>query len=214
MIGFILYPKSPRYVEPETVWKIVAKIKEQRAVEIPDAIKPALRSSLFDPPRFIGVFVNESLADVRRIMGVAGLDYAQLHGNEDPSMLRALAGRAYKALRPASAEQALIDAERFALTDGAPGPKLMVDAYDTRAYGGTGKKTDWTVAADLAARYPGFMLAGGLTPDNVADAVTTVQPWAVDVASGVEASPGCKDHEKVRQFILCAKRTVLHTDNR
>ena len=205
LLGFILYPKSPRYVEPGQIAEIVAKVKEQRSKN--DLAAGAdLRSSSFTFPLFVGVFVNEPLAKVGEIMDLAELDYAQLHGDEGPEMLAALAGRAYKALRPASSEQALADAAHFTVHSRGEGPRLLVDAYDRRDYGGTGKVADWQVAAELAHRYPGFLLAGGLTPENVADAVRVVRPWAVDVSSGTEAAPGRKDHGKVRQFVTRAKQ--------
>jgi phosphoribosylanthranilate isomerase len=81
----------------------------------------------------------------------------------------------------------------------------MVDAYDPNHYGGTGKKADWHTAAVLAQRIPRLLLAGGLTPGNVAEAVRIVRPWGVDVSSGVEISPGRKDHDAVRAFITAAK---------
>jgi phosphoribosylanthranilate isomerase len=83
----------------------------------------------------------------------------------------------------------------------------MLDAYDPHAYGGTGKRADWHAAAALARQHPGLLLAGGLTPGNVADAMGTVRPWGVDVSSGVEIEPGRKDHALVRQFVQ-AVRTV------
>ena len=204
LLGFILYPKSPRYVDPGKVAEIVTKIKDQRAKTAANA---ELRSSIFPLPKFVGVFVNASLPEIRKTMATAGLDFAQLHGDEGPEMLALLEGRAYKALRPATAEQALNGAKQFAvgvdINDSHP--SLMVNAYDPDEYGGTGKRTDWRVAATLAHRHPGLLLAGGLTPDNVAAAVSAVHPWGVDVSSGVEAEPGRKDHEKVRAFVRTAK---------
>ncbi len=85
------------------------------------------------------------------------------------------------------------------------GPQLLLDAYDPRAYGGTGQKADWDAAAAVAQRFDRMLLAGGLTPENVAEAVRAVQPWGVDVASGEEAEPGRKDHAAVRRFVAAAK---------
>ena len=120
-------------------------------------------------------------------------------------VLAGLSPRAFKALRPASADQAEDEADHFAPFGAPDGPQLMVDAYDPNHYGGTGKKADWNVAAAIAQRVPRLLLAGGLTPANVADAVRTVRPWGVDVSSGVEISPGRKDHDAVRAFITAAK---------
>ncbi len=189
LLGFIFYPKSARYVAPETVANIVAEMPK-RATQ---------------PLHFVGVFVNESHARIAAIVKQAGLDFVQLHGDEPPAMVTQLTGCAYKVLRPADAESARAAAEQFAPLGMAEGPRWMVDAYDPHAYGGTGKKVDWHVARKLAQQYPGLLLAGGLTPANVANAVRIVQPWGVDVASGVERAPGQKDHRKVQQFIAAAK---------
>jgi phosphoribosylanthranilate isomerase len=141
------------------------------------------------------------VAEIQATMAQVGLDFVQLHGNETAEWFAPLAGRAYKAVRPADAAAAHAQAEAFAPLGCVNGPAFMIDAYDPQAYGGTGKQTDWHVAADLARRHPGLLLAGGLTPENVAAAIDVVQPWGVDVASGVEAEPGRKDHAKVRQFV-------------
>jgi len=203
LLGFIFYPKSPRYVAPETVAEIVREIRDWR-LEIGNR-----DANLPSPiPKFVGVFVNESTARINEILTLAQLDYAQLHGNETPAMLTQLAGRAYKALRPASAEEAVVGADQFARLGPVDGPRVMIDAYDPNLYGGTGKTADWHVAAALARRYPGILLAGSLTAENVATAMQMVQPWGVDVSSGVEAAPGRKDHAKVRAFVQAAKNQI------
>lgn len=186
LLGFIFYAKSPRYVAPATVAAIV---RELRAADREQ------------PVACVGVFVNHSLAEVEAIVAQVGLDFIQLHGNEALTQLQALHGRAYKALRPADAQSAQSQAAHFAPHGAPTGPRWMLDAYDPHAYGGTGKRADWELASQLAAQYPGLLLAGGLSPDNVAEAVRAVNPWGVDVASGVEATPGQKDHAKVRAFV-------------
>lgn len=197
-LGFILYPKSPRYIAPE-------KVRELRLGVGDWTYQSPLPNP--QPPRFVGVFVNETVEHISEILAVTALDYAQIHGDESPDFLRQLAGKAYKAVRPADAESARTEAARFAPLGLEEGPQLMIDAYDPAEYGGTGKKADWHVGAELAARYPRLMLAGGLTPANVAQAIRAVRPWAVDVSSGVEASPGRKDHEAVRAFLRAAKES-------
>ncbi len=211
LLGFILYPKSPRYVEPAQVQEILRalRLKLEDWRPAPNSISN-LQSSPFTPPRYVGVFVNEPAARIKEIMTVTGLDYAQLHGDEPPTALAALAGVAYKALRPADHAQALAEAEAYASLGPTTGPRWLIDAYDPHAYGGTGKRADWTTAAQLARQYPGLLLAGGLTPDNVAAAVAAVRPWGVDVASGVEAEPGRKDHGKVEAFVT---RVKMKSDN-
>ena len=197
MLGFILYPMSPRYVTPIQVAAITQAIRARRGDR---------------SPRFVGVFVDATVDQVDDALGVAGLDYAQLQGREPPDVLAALSGRAYKALRPASVADAETAAGIFALLGPSAGPQLLIDAYDPHEYGGTGKKADWHAAAALARLYPRLMLAGGLTPANVAQAIRTVQPWAVDVASGVETAPGRKDHGAIRAFVAEARQTRLNRE--
>ncbi|MEM7133577.1 MAG: phosphoribosylanthranilate isomerase [Chloroflexota bacterium] len=196
LLGFIFYSKSPRAVEPDVAAKIIAGIQEEFSLGS-------------DPqpggPHTVGVFVDESLEYIQRIQSKARFDYAQLHGDEQPEMLQQMNGQAYKVLRPSSQDEATSQAASYARLGIKDGPGWLIDAYDPNAYGGTGHKTDWRTAARLAHQYPGLLLAGGLTPENVVQAIETVQPWGVDVASGVEAVPGKKDHEKVRKFIQRVK---------
>ena len=188
LLGFILYPKSPRYVAPVLVREVIAQVRA--------TIQPA--------PTCVGVFVNTPADEVAQILDETGLDLAQLHGDEAPSVVAALQGRAYKALRPRKIEEAVTSVERFLPVTMGAGPHLLVDAWDPHAYGGTGQTGDWQIAAAIAGRVPRLLLAGGLTAANVASAVEQVRPWGVDVASGVEASPGKKDHAAVRAFCLAA----------
>lgn len=187
-LGFILFAKSPRYVEPRTV----------------KAILTALRAADHHVPG-IGVFVNMPGREVALVLEETGLAYAQLHGDEDVATVAALGGRGFKALRPASIDD-LAPGVQFAALAGLDAPQLLVDAYSPTAYGGTGHQADWSLAKQAVAQTPRLLLAGGLTPDNVADAIVAVRPWGVDVSSGVEAEPGCKDHDKVRAFIAAARQ--------
>lgn len=197
-LGFILYPKSPRYIAPEQI--------KDLGLEIRDWVKQAPISNLQSRlPKLVGVFVNEPAGRVGEVLDFAGLDYAQLHGDETTEMLAQLAGRAFKAIGPPDAESAQSAADRFAPGGLDNGPQLLIDAYAPIQHGGTGKKADWNAAAAVARRYPRLLLAGGLTPANVAQAIRAVRPWAVDVSSGVEASPGRKDHDAVRAFVHTAK---------
>ncbi len=182
LLGFNFYPKSPRYIAPEKAHEIVGQIRS-------DGLKPL----------FVGVFVNSSVDEVRSILEIAQIDLAQLHGDESVSVVEQLNGRGFKALRPTSEEEALTQAEWFALY-GPNAPVVLVDAYRKDQYGGTGHTADWTIATKLAQRYP-ILLAGGLTPDNVAEAIKQVKPWGVDVASGVEVSPGKKDIAKMKLLV-------------
>jgi phosphoribosylanthranilate isomerase len=187
LLGFVFYPRSPRYVTPE------------RALEIVRATRHASPTT-----RFVGVFVDASPERVRAAMDLASLDLAQLHGNEPASMVRDLSPRAFKALRPRDPDEAKSLISNYRLATGGISPAFIVDAFDAQQFGGTGVRADWKIAAILAREFP-ILLAGGLNAENVAGAVRAVQPWGVDVSSGVERAPGLKDHAKVRQFISRAK---------
>ena len=150
--------------------------------------------------RRVGVVVNATHADIRRLLDAGVVDVVQLHGDEDAAFCQVLRERRVpfiKAIRVRD-ETALMDVERFGT------PHLLIDAYHPGAYGGTGMAVDWTLAARFAAQHGGTFLAGGLNPGNVAEAVRAVRPHAVDVASGVEAfpmdQPPRKDAAKLRNF--------------
>jgi phosphoribosylanthranilate isomerase len=207
LLGFILYPKSPRFVEPGVVREILGEIQEIGEIggsRLDTPAGPASRRL-----KTVGVFVNESVKNILAILNQTGLDYAQLHSGEPPEALNRLAGRAFKALRPTGADEALAQAATYAPLGPVEGPALLIDAYDPTAYGGTGKTADWHAAAAIARQHPGLLLAGGLTPENVTAAIRTVQPWGVDVSSGVEVAPGQKDHDKVRAFVQAARRQSM-----
>jgi phosphoribosylanthranilate isomerase len=211
MLGFIFFPKSPRYVTPERAREIVQALKFDRRP--PTAVAchscpPAVGGPL-SAVATVGVFVNASSEAIAQVLAFCGLDLAQLHGEEPPQMVTGdLRGRSYKALRPRSLDEALDLASRYAprspLRDEDRRPAFLVDAYHPHLRGGTGETGDWSLAATLAGRYP-LLLAGGLSPANVAGAVRAVCPWGVDVSSGVESAPGQKDHAALRAFVAAAK---------
>ena len=177
-LGFNFYPPSPRCLTTEACARLVSAVARRGA-----------------GVTTVGIFVNQAPDEVAAIMAATGLHLAQLHGDERPTDLARLWGRAFKAVRDPS------QVDFDALTEFSPGqPAFLLDANAPNAYGGTGQTADWAAARPLAARYPIF-LAGGLTPANVADAIAQVQPWGVDVASGVEAAPGRKDEHKMRAFV-------------
>lgn len=204
LLGFICWPRSPRFVQPDAIRSIVRGVRRYAQATAPNIPQPTIVQAP-RVPRFVGVFVNSPSGDVRRTLDLCGLDYAQLHGDEPVDDLLDIGGRGYKALRPTTAQRALTDAALFGPLVRHRGPSLLVDSYDPATYGGTGQRSDWDLAAKLAKETPHLLLAGGLTPDNVADAVRAVRPWGVDVASGVESSPGRKDHAAVTTFIQKAK---------
>lgn len=151
-------------------------------------------------PLCVGVFANKSAASIKLAMDQASFDAAQLHGDETPAEVSMVGTHAFKVIRLVNVQtQEFITAANV-----KPGlPSLMIDANHPTLYGGTGMRADESSAAQLA-RTCDLLLAGGLTPDNVADAIRIVRPWGVDVASGTEQSLGVKDHDKVRAFIAAA----------
>jgi len=175
-LGFNFYPKSPRFVEKETCAQISAVLKR----EYPNA-------------KLVGVFVNSPLEEMKNMLNSCSLDLAQLHGDESPETFSKLAPRAFKAFR------GIPDGE-MKLYLRSEAPSFLVDATVSGSYGGTGIVADWSAAAKLAIHYPLF-LAGGLRPENVAEAVRRVNPWGVDVASGVESRPGEKDARMIKDFV-------------
>ena len=180
-LGFVLYRKSPRFVEPAVVKTIVAGL--------PPFVLP------------VGVFVNEQPDRVRALMDECGLALAQLHGDETAPYCQDLGRPVLKALRLKDRGTFLALAE-FHGRANVRG--FLIDAFSDQAYGGTGKTVDWILAQEAARSMP-IILAGGLTPTNVADAIAHVRPYGVDVSSGVEHSPGKKDHAKVKAFIAAAR---------
>jgi phosphoribosylanthranilate isomerase len=177
-VGFVLYEKSPRYVSPERLGALAALV--------PAGVQR------------VGVVVNATPEAVAEAVRVGRLDVIQFHGDETD--LEVAAFRLASAWRVVNLHVAA-EVERAALM---PGAALVVDAGSAAGRGGTGAVCDWALAARLARRRR-VLLAGGLRPENVAEALRQVQPWGVDVSSGVEAAPGIKDHDRVRRFVAAAR---------
>lgn len=179
-IGFV-FAESPRRVTAE------------QARTISEAVGPFVTR--------VGVFVDAGIEAIRRVLKEVRLDVVQLHGNETPAeaeAVRSLGVRVVKAIRVRDAGSlaglAAYDVDAF-----------LLDAYVPGVAGGTGRTFEWALAEEAARRYP-VILAGGLTPENVAEAVAAVRPYAVDTSSGIESSPGVKDHERMREFITRARK--------
>ncbi len=180
-LGFVFYDKSPRAVPPAVARTIIA------------GLPPFVLT--------VGVFVNEDAKVVRDVMDHCGLVLAQLHGDETPAYCEGLGRPVLKAIRVKDRGSFLALAE-FQGRAGVRG--FLIDAFSNEAYGGTGRLSNWALAAE-AAKVASIVLAGGLTPDNVADAVRAVRPYGVDVSSGVESAPGKKDPAKIAAFIRAAR---------
>jgi phosphoribosylanthranilate isomerase len=177
-LGFMFYDRSKRWVTADTVAKITS--------ELPPFV---LR---------VGVFVDPSPKTVREVADTCGLTALQFHGSEPPHFCLQFSLPVIKAIRLAD-KSSLSQLEQYQVS------ALLLDSAIAGQLGGTGEKGDWKLARE--ARKPGrrIILAGGLTPDNVADAVREVRPYGVDVSSGVEAVPGRKDSHKVAAFIRAAR---------
>jgi phosphoribosylanthranilate isomerase len=145
----------------------------------------------------VGVFVDADFETLQSLRDALGLSCLQLHGDEPPELLEKFLPHAYKALRVRSASVGE-EAARYG------GEFVLLDAYVPGVHGGSGARFDWSLATELA-RTRKLTLAGGLVPGNVAEAVATVRPYCVDVASGVESAPGKKDRALVRAFVSAAK---------
>lgn len=179
LLGFNFYPPSPRFLSPSEARAIIRRV-------------PASVHA-------VGVFVNESASDVADAAALMGLDYVQLHGEEPPE-LAAVLSRLFPVLkafrvRPGFRLSTLARYRAVASSGG-----FLLDGFSRRARGGTGETFDWAIAR-RARRFGRIFLAGGLTPENAANAIRAAQPFAVDVCSGVEASPRKKDRRRLRALM-------------
>jgi phosphoribosylanthranilate isomerase len=175
-LGFVLWPRSPRAITVDRAAEIIA--------ELPSHVMT------------VGVFVDESIDRIRTAAARAHLTAVQLHGDEPPAYADALD---WPVIRAVSVSELDLAADVW-----SPQTALLVDNIDPVRRGGTGSAVDWTRAADIA-KTRRVVLAGGLTPENVATAIRAVHPFGVDVSSGVESAPGVKDLGKVTQFISNAR---------
>jgi phosphoribosylanthranilate isomerase len=180
LLGFNFYERSPRYITPAKARRIVRRL-------------PGSVSS-------VGVFVNETEEKMLKIAREVGLDHLQLHGDERPALVLRLertlpvikAVRARKSFRPAQLS-------RFKRASA-----ILLDGFDRRQRGGTGRTFDWQLAR-RAKSYGRIFLAGGLTPENVREAIRIAKPYAIDVCSGVEKTPGKKDPARMRDLIRAVR---------
>jgi phosphoribosylanthranilate isomerase len=171
-LGFIFWPGSPRFIAPNDARDIVQRLSAKVTT--------------------VGVFVNEPVELVRQIMDVAGLDVAQLHGAESPEYCRQLRPAPIKAL-------AMKNGDFLTVGEFDPDVLILLDAHDPARHGGTGRTIDWSAARKVAISRPAI-LSGGLNAENVGAAIVSVEPYGIDVSSGVESSPGVKDAARLRSF--------------
>jgi phosphoribosylanthranilate isomerase len=193
MIGLNFYRKSPRSLTLEAAYLLVEALRSRAGSRC---------------PLLVGVFVNESTYEINRIASTLALDAVQLSGDESLEVMQALTVASYKAIQPPTVSIAAEDVSYF-LQHPVPDerlPQILLDAYHPTLRGGTGESVRDEVVALIRGCVNRWMLAGGLTPDNIAERTAQFQPWGVDVASGVENGvPGVKDHAKMQSFIVRAK---------
>lgn len=184
-LGFNFYARSPRYILPELARPIITDLPENVSI--------------------VGVFVNETIERIIETAKIARLDAIQLHGDEDLNFADDLSVRlgigVIKAFRVTPNFRAEDAVEYNAHA-------ILLDGYSPKERGGTGDTFDWEIAQRVSAVVPVLYLAGGLTPENVGDAIRKVGPFAVDVCSRIESSPGKKDPKKVEAFIKAVKETI------
>ena len=172
-VGFIFYKKSPRSVTMKTVREIV--------LELPPFVDT------------VGVFVDETAEQINKIADYCNLDIIQLHGDESPTFCKKIRRKVIKAFRIKDM-QSVKKISNFQVSG------FLLDTFSENLHGGTGKVFDWNLALP-AKKFGPVIMAGGLTPNNVQQAVRQIRPYGVDVCSGVESEPGIKDHKKVRAFL-------------
>jgi phosphoribosylanthranilate isomerase len=169
-VGFVFWPKSPRRVDIDVARRVMS-------------IKPPSVAA-------VGVFVDQPVDEVNNIAGEVELDFVQLHGNEDLRYADSMRSRVIKALAVGGEVPPV-------LARWPASVRVLLDVHDPVRRGGTGRTIDWVAASGMAEQRD-VILAGGLTPENVKDAIDHVRPWGIDVSSGVEAAPGIKDHRRIK----------------
>ena len=180
-LGFVFYPQSPRNIEPKKARKIIQQLP------------PFLAK--------VGVFVNETAARVNEIIELTGIDVVQLHGQEAPEYCQRFERKVIKAFRIApNFDPAQIEVYKVAA--------YLLDTYLTGICGGTGEIFNWEIAK-RAKQYGRIILAGGLNPENIKEAICQVEPYGVDISSGVEIRPGEKDKRKLEQLVLQVRSTLV-----
>jgi len=193
MLGFNFYEQSPRFVTPETAGAIIEDIRAN--------------TSSGQRPLMIGVFVNAAMEHIFNIAAAVKLDGVQLHGDETTEFCEQLKnhygqGLVYKAINGSEELDLKTLVEH-------PADAILIDAFDPQLRGGTGHLANWTMARKASQLLPRIILAGGLSPENVRDAIKSVRPFAVDACSSLEVSPGKKSAKRIREFVDAVRMSTL-----
>jgi phosphoribosylanthranilate isomerase len=175
LLGFIFYEKSPRYITPEKAGVIIKELKNKYTFES------------------IGVFVNPSEKYVNRTIGLSGVDMLQFHGEEPLSFIKQYNKKIIKAFRIHNKN------DFFKCSEYNTADYFLLDTFSKDAYGGTGKVFDWEMLRDFGHSEKLF-LAGGISSENISEAIEKIRPFGIDLCSSLEKSPGIKDHNKIKIF--------------
>lgn len=198
-LGFIFVPGSPRYIDPKRAAKIIAQVQWSGGKGTRHDGRPVESQ----PLHCVGVFRDVSVEEMRRISAIAGNEYVQLHGNEPDEAVREVGKPVIKAVHVGETVPVVATSADWLLFDTHDAQQSGGDAQRS---GGTGRTFDWSLLARVPRSKP-FFLAGGITPENVADAIRAVRPDAIDVATGVESAPGIKDQAKLRRLFEKVRET-------
>ena len=185
-LGFIFYPPSPRYVTPEDALKIISTI--------PDMVIK------------VGVFVNDKADEIKRIMEYCALDMIQLHGDETPDFCRQFPSSIIIKALELKSDDDVNSVHNYDIA------AILVDTRYAGLYGGTGKKSNWDLARSIRNKKP-LILSGGLNTENIAEAIRSVLPAALDINSGAESSPGKKDHKKLARIFSIIRASDITPEN-
>jgi phosphoribosylanthranilate isomerase len=191
-LGFIFVPNSPRYIDPKRAARIISQVQWSGGKGTRHDGRP-IESH---PLHCVGVFRDASVDEIRRICAIAGNEFVQLHGSESDEIVRDIGKPAIKTVHVGASVPVVATSAEW----------LLFDTHDAQQSGGTGRTFDWSLLSRVPRSKP-FFLAGGITPDNVGDAIRAVRPDAIDVASGVESQPGVKDQAKLRKLFDRVRET-------
>lgn len=191
-LGFVFVPNSPRYIDPKRAAKIIAQVQWSGGKGTRHDGRPVESQ----PLHCVGVFRDATVEEMRRVTAIAGNEYVQMHGSEPDEAVREIGKPVIKGVPVGDTVPVVATSAEW----------LLFDTHDAQRGGGTGRTFDWSLLTRVSRTKP-FFLAGGITPDNVEEAIRAVRPDGIDIASGVESAPGVKDHAKLRKLFDKVRQT-------